>query len=35
MMFDLRLLKHGLLIFGEYGKRFVLTAFIRFANLTL
>jgi hypothetical protein len=35
MTFDPRLLKHGLLIYGEYGKRFVLTAFIRLANLTL
>jgi hypothetical protein len=34
MTFDPRLLKHGLLIYGEYGK-FVLTAFIRAASLTL
>jgi len=35
MTFDPRLLKHGLLIYGEYGKRFVLTTFICLANLTL
>jgi hypothetical protein len=35
MTFDPRLLKHGLLTYGEYGKGFVLTAFVRLANLTL
>jgi len=34
MTFDLRLLKHGLLIYGEFGKHSILTAFIPLVNLT-